>query len=291
MRLQDAVLEKKAHIKHSGAIAVDIRQGAQNGATTDFRGFVSNAAYVRKNIIPILIEAPRGFRDLGEEEVWTGTLKALVELHPKSIEGLNATLTAEFQETAVGGAGEMQADWSDTKRQVSTPTFSYVDKYGLVINRFFEGWISGLLGDAITKYPTVIANPNTRRENMDFLPDYRSATMLFIEPDPNHQQVQYAWLCCNMMPKTAGERVGSRDLTQGGQLAEYSIEYTAMTQVGAGVNEFAKKILGMLDLNGMNPNLHRAFSLEWYDDISADVKAQNSGYQFQLDEVSRTQIG
>lgn len=285
MRLSGTVLDQKAHVKHAQAVAVDIRQGGQNGAMTDFRGFVSNASYVRKNIICILIEAPRGFRDLGDEEVWVGTLKSLVELHPRTIEGLNMTLTAEFQDNPVGGAGEVQSDWSDSKRTPSTPTFGWVDKYGLVINQFFEAWITGLLGDPITKYPTVISNPDGQRPT-DLLPDYRSATMLFIEPDPTHLNVQRAWLCCNMMPKTAGDAIGSRDLTQGGQFAEYSIEFTAMTQVGAGVNEFARKVLRSLDLNGMNPNLQKAF----INDISADVQAQNVGYQFQMDTVSRSKI-
>ena len=289
MRLNNAVLSPKAHVQHSQVPSVDIRIGGQNGAMTDFRGFVSNAAYVRKPVICILLEAPRGFRDLGDEEIWIGTLKSLVELHPRSIEGLNRTLTADFASTPVGGAGEEQEDWSDSKRARSTPTFSWVDKYGLVINQFFEAWITGLLGDPITKYPTVISNPNGRRPT-DLLPDYRSATMIFIEPDPTHTNVQRAWLCCNMMPKTAGDAIGSRDLTQGGQLAEYSIEFTAMTQSGAGVNELAKTILEMLDLNGMNPNLQQAFSKEWFNDVSADVKAQNVGYQFQMDTVARSRI-
>lgn len=285
MRLTNAVLDGgKAHVKHAQAVAVDIRQGGQNGATTDFRGFVSNASYIRKNVICILIEAPRGFRYLGDEEVWVGTLKSLVELHPRTIEGLNMTLTVEFQDSPVGGAGEMQSDWSDTKRAVSTPTFGWVDKYGLVINQFFDAWISGLLGDAITKYPTVIANGGNAPP--DWLPDMRSATMLFMEPDPTHTNVQRAWLCCNMMPRTAGDAIGSRDLTQGGQLAEYSIEFTAMTQVGAGVNEFARRILRSLDLNGMNPNLQQSF----IDDISADVKAQNVGYQFQMETVANSRL-
>lgn len=89
-----------------------------------------------------------------------------------------------------------------------------------------------------------------------------------------------------MAPRSAGESIGNRDLTQGGQFAEYSIEYTAMTQVGAGVNEFARRVLRSLDLNGMNPNLQQAF----INDISADVQAQNTGYQFQMETVSRSKI-
>ncbi len=219
--------------------------------------------------------------------MWIGTLKSLVELHPRSIEGLNMTLTAEFQDNPVGGAGEQQSDWSDTKRAQSTPTFAWVEKYGLVVNRLLEGWITGLLGDPITKYPTVVANDNWRNgTTRDLLPDYRSATMIFIEPDPNHIDVQRAWLCCNMMPKTAGDAVGSRDLTQGGQFAEYSVEFTAMTQVGAGVNMFARRLLQSMNLNGMNPNLQAPF----IDKVSADVEAQNVGYANQMNEVGNNRV-
>lgn len=285
MRLSNSILGNKGHLEHAQAVGVDLRVGAQNGAATDFRGFVSNAAYVRKNIICILVESPRGFRDLGDEDVLTGTLKALVELHPRTIDGLNMTQTWEYVDVAVGGAGEVQSDPSDAKRAPSTPTFGFVDKYGLVIQQFFNLWGNGLIMDPITKYATVIANPANRRPT-DMLPDYNSATMCFIEPDPTHTKVQRAWLCCNMKPRTSGDALGSRDLTQGGQLAEYTIEFTAMTQVGAGVNEFARKLLGMLDLNGMNPNLHQAF----IQDISADVDKHNTGYKFQTETLAATAI-
>lgn len=286
MRLSNAVADaEKAHLKHAQAVGVDLRVGAQNGAATDFRGFVSNAAYVRKPIIPILVEAPRGFRDLGDEDIWTGTLKSLVELHPRTIEGLNMTQTWDYVDTPVGGAGETQADPSDAKRAQSTPTFGWTEKYGLVIQQFLNGWGNGLIMDPITKYPTVIANPDGRRPN-DLLPDYNSMTVCFIEPDPTHTRVQRAWLCCNMRPRTSGDAMGSRDLTQGGQLAEYNVEFTAMTQVGAGVNAFALKLLQMLDLNGMNPNLHSAF----IQDITADVAKQNTGYQFQTETLAASNI-
>lgn len=285
MRLSNSILGNKGHLERAQAVGVDLRVGAQNGAATDFRGFVSNAAYVRKNIICILVESPRGFRDLGDEDVLTGTLKALVELHPRTIDGLNMTQTWEYVDQTVGGAGEVQSDPSDAKRAPSTPTFGFVDKYGLVIQQFFNLWGNGLIMDPITKYAAVIANPTGRRPT-DLLPDYNSATMCFIEPDPTHTKVQRAWLCCNMKPRTSGDALGSRDLTQGGQLAEYTIEFTAMTQVGAGVNEFARKLLGMLDLNGMNPNLHQAF----IQDISADVDKHNTGYKFQTETLAATAI-
>lgn len=285
MRIENAVLDNKAHLARAQAVGVDLRVGAQNGATTDFRGFVSNASYVRKNIIAILVEAPRGFRDLGDEDVWVGTLKSLIELHPRTIEGLNMTQSWDYVDTPVGGAGEIQADPSDAKRSPSTPTFGWTEKYGLVIQQFLNGWGNGLIMDPITKYPTVIAGNDTSKPT-DLLPDYNSMTVCFIEPDPTHTRVQRAWLCCNMKPRTSGDALGSRDLTQGGQLAEYNVEFTAMTQVGAGVNEFARKLLGMLDLHGLNPNLHQAF----IQDISADVSKQNTGYQFQTETMAQSNI-
>lgn len=285
MRLSNAVASTKAHLAHAQAVGVDLRVGAQNGMSTDFRGFESNASYVSKPLIAILVEAPRGFRHLGDEDIWVGTLKSLIELHPRSITGLNRTQTWDYSDVPVGSAGEIQQDVTNATRSRSQPVFAWTEKYGLVIQQFLNGWGNGLIMDPQTNYPAVIANDPSMRPT-DLLPDYNSMTVCFIEPDPTHTRVLRSWLCCNMKPMTSGDAMGQRDLTQPGQLAEYSIEFTAMTQVGAGVDAFALRLLQSLDLNGMNPNLHVAF----VDKISPDVDKQNTGYKFQTETLASSKV-
>lgn len=242
---------------------VDVSQqtAGQNGPFTNFEGYASNSTYVRRNLIAVLIEAPRAFNDLPNGDKWKATLKSLVELQPDSIEGLTSTLTAEFVEHAVGGAGEMQEDISNVTRARSTPTFNWTEKYGKPINAFLTGWMTELLMDPISKVPGIV----TRRLQegsappADMLPDYTGMTVLFFEPDPTNTRVIHAWLCTNMHPKTAGEVVASRDLTAAGESVQYSVEFTSLTQEGYGVRRYAQEVLDEMNRNAINPNTMPAF--------------------------------
>lgn len=279
-RMQNTILGNRAYGQASQAPMVNLQIGGQQGAMTDFVGYVANAAYVRRNIICQLVAAPRGFRDLDNPEIWEQTLKSLVELHAKSIEGLQSTLTVEHVENAVGGAGEMQQDVSNVTRARSTPTFVWTEKYGQPVRAFLEGWVQMLVMDPQTKAPGIIA---TGKRPSDLLPDYNGATMLFFEPDPTFTKVTKAWLCTNMRPTNQiAENTGRRDLTQGGEPIDYNVEFTALTQVGARVIEFAQARLNAMSLNGMNPNFQNAFVTE----IDPYVRNTDNGYAEQLAKVA-----
>lgn len=266
-----------------GMVDISELASGQNGPQTNFEGYVNNASYVRRNIIAVLVDAPAGFQDLPNPELWVSTLKSLIELHPQSIEGLQSTITSDFTETAVGGAGEMQEDLSNVTRARSTPSIGYVEKAGKPINAFYKGWTFNLMMDPITKIPRVLNNAEGNRPT-DLLPDYTGATVLFIEPDPTHTRVVQSWLCTNMHPKSPGEEIGSRDLTAGGETVTYNIEFTALTQVGHHVDLMATSWLENLNKSGgINPNLKAPLtgddeSTDINDNISPDVKESETGY-------------
>lgn len=284
-RLKDTILENRAFNENGLAPMVDIRQGGQNGFSTDFTSYVNNAAYVGKNLIAILVEAPRGFQDLESPDYWVETLKALVELQPKTIDGLQATLSVEHIENAVGGAGEMQQDISDVKRARSTPSFTWNEKYGKPVSRFLNGWVLNLIMDPISKYPAVVTRGTVAPS--DLLPDYTGMTVLFIEPDPTHTKVLQAYLCTNMRPNgTVAEITGRRDLTAAGEGKDYTVEFTALTQHGVGVEQFAQQILDEMTLTGVNPNLQQAFVQK----IEADVTAADQGYAEQIDTMAQNAV-
>lgn len=286
-RLKETLLGQQAYGAKSDAPMVDVSvpQAGQQGFMPDYEGYVSNAAYVKRNLVAVLIEAPRGFQDLPNPEKWVATLKSLIELQSKSIEGLQNTLETEWAENPVGGAGEQQEDVSNVTRSRSTPTHVWTEKYGMPINAFLSGWITGLLMDPNTKVPAVVAALGANGPS-DTLPDYTGATILYFEPDPTHTKVYKAWLSTNMHPKTAGEVVGRRDLSAAGESVDYSVEFTALTQVGSGVNMFAQRILDDMNLSGVNPNLRPAFIQE----LSEDVKASENGYTEQLDRSASSMV-
>ncbi|WJJ55194.1 virion structural protein [Xanthomonas phage RTH11] len=160
------------------------------------------------------------------------------------------------------------------------PTFVWTEKYGQPVRNFLEGWVLMLMMDPITKAPGIIA---TGKRPSDLLPDYTGATMLFFEPDPTFTKVTKAWLCTNMRPNNqVAENTGRRDLTQGGESVDYSVEFTALTQVGRRVDEFAQARLNAMSLNGMNPNFQNAF----VSAIDPYVRDTDNGYAEQLRKVA-----
>lgn len=283
-RLADTILDNKGYNQYGRSAMVDIRKGGSNGPAPDYAAYVTNSAYVRRNIIAILIEAPRGFQDLEDPDYWVSTLKNLVELAPKTIEGLSQTLTVEHIENPFGGAGEVQQDISNVTRQRSAPQFTWNEKYGKAVASFLNGWVLNLIMDPDTKYPRVVKNTD---KPADLLPDYTGMTVLFIEPDPTHTKVITAWLSTNMRPTgTVAEISGSRDITAALQGADYSVEFTALTQIGEGVNSFAQEILDNMTLTGANPSLQEAFVRE----IDAEVEAADTGYANRVEKMASATI-
>jgi hypothetical protein len=262
---------------------VDLQYGGMNGYAPDLTEWVSNQSYIRKNVIPLLVEAPRGFQYLPNPESYVATLRALVELHALSIEGLNAGLEVSVEETAVGGGGQMQQDFTDVKEARSNPVIRWNEKYGMPVSTFFRNWITNLMMDPHSKVAG-IATLGVAPEDM--LADMYSATMIFIEPDPTHTRVMKSWLVTNMFPQSSGEIVGSRDLTQPGQPVTYDINFTGIAQFGLGVDQFAQTLLDGINITGANPNNRAAF----VQGISADIAAARASYATNVDTLARTAV-
>lgn len=279
----DTIMDKAAYAAQTNAPMVNIAHGAQMGPMTDFRNYVSNAAYIRRNLIPFLIEAPRGFQDLDRPDLYTSALKALIELQPQSFDGFAAGLTVNATETPVGGAGEQQQDPTNVTRARTEPSFVFKEKYGSPIQKFVETWICDLIMDPNTKMPRVIA-AGVRPQDM--LPDYYSATALFVEPDPSGTKVVRSWLCTNMYPMDGLEVTGRRDITQDMAEQEYTLRFSAISQVGEGVDNFAQRMLNSLVLTGLNANTQDAF----VKNVDADVQASSVGWASFLQESATNQV-
>lgn len=279
----------------SFAPTVDLRLGGQQGYIPDYRTYISNSAYVQRNMIAVLVEYPRGFDymtpDPSLNDIYIGTLKALVEQQAKTIDGVNGRINVSYVDNPIGASGEVQADFSQTTREASKPSFTWVEKQGRPIHLFFNSWIFYLLGHPDTQTPAITSLEHNRGKNFDFLPDFNSMSVLFIEPDPFQNRVVEAWLCVNMMPNGSGDLNGKRDIASAMQSREVQVEFTAMTMMSMGVNQFAQSILDELNYVGLNPHNRRS-SIESISRFIRDVKDSNNeevGYVHQVDHVATTQ--
>lgn len=285
------IANNRGYSSLSFAPTTDLRQGGQNGYIPDYRTYLSNSAYVQRNVIPFLVEYPRGFDHLPDSEIWIGTLKALVETQALEISGLNGGITVQYVENAIGSSGEMQEDFSQVTRERSVPSFTWVERQGRPVHLFFNGWIFYLIGHPDTQTPMINSIPMNADKYFDFLPDFNSMTVLFVEPDPFQRRVIEAWLCVNMMPKSSGELNGKRDLPSAMTDRKIQVEFTAMTMMSLGVNQFAQSLLDQLNYVGLNPQTRRS-SVETVSANIRDVMDEEKkpiGYVAQETEVATTQ--
>lgn len=282
-RLSDAILN--GAYTSGKAPMLDLRYGGQNGYAPVLTEWVSNQAYIRRNLVCLLIEAPKGFKYMPNPTFWVGALKSLVELHAKSIEGFNAGLEVEWAETEVSGGGEKMQDPTNVTRAQTEPQFTFVEKYGRPIQHFLQEWITNLIMDPDTKVPGIATIGNAKRPT-DLLADMYGATMLFFEPDPSHTTVTKAWLTTNMYPKGTGEIVGKRDLQSAGEQSELSITFAGISQTGQGVRAFAQKLMDNINIANANPYLRPAF----VQAISSDVTAATRGYENHAELLGSTAV-
>ena len=283
--VQERFLAGKAATRGMNNPILDPTYGGQMGFGPDLRYWVNNANQKQQNLIPILIEAPRGFQYLNNPEKRVEILRAMVEIHPRSIEGLDASMNVQVDGTPVSGDGQQQQEFVNVTREVSQPTFVWDEKYGRPFGLTLEDWVSQTMADPATKVANVVTIDGNRPTDM--LPDQYAMTMLFIEPDPTMRSVIKAFLCTNMFPQgKVGDYTGRRDITQPLQLVQYSQQFTALTQVGAGVNLIAQSVLEGININNANPNMRAAFIQE----ISKDVLASANGYGKQVADFAANAI-
>lgn len=292
-RVNGAILQAgTAYGLGAQAPMVDLTYGGQMGWAPDNAAWVNNQAYVRRHLIPILLEAPKLFQFFPNPDKYVAALRALIETQWLNVEGLNRGLTAEFAQNPYGGSGQTQQDLVNVKRAESKPKHTFLERAGRPIQRFLETWITYAGLDPDTKFPQVTTLPAFQAayqagQVTDNLGDMTTCTVLYIEPDPYGRKVEQAFLCFNMFPEGTGDIVGSADKTQDMQTLNVDVQFTALQQVGYGVDTFAQQILNTVNYVGANPMMKQAM----IDQISADVKAANlAGFDASVQAVSQRQI-
>lgn len=283
-RPSDVHLINSSYARGYKAPMVDLKQGNHYGHQPDYNSIVSATPYVRRHVTARLLETPRGFEFLENPAKMRATLKALVELHPKTINGLQGQINPVTDSQPFGFAGEEFEVFTGAKIARSAPTFNYYERYGRPITKFYNHWFRELILDPVTQIPNISNNQAFRvSKDRDLLPDFTGMTVLFTETDPTNTIVDKAWLCTNMHPKSLAPFEGSRDPTGSMSMADFDIEWTAITQQGYGVNELAQKLLDAQNFSGANPLLRPAFM----DKITADVLAADNGYAEQLESMAK----
>lgn len=260
--------------KGTGGAMTNMAIPGQEGYIPNYEYWHASAEYVKPPVIPFLMEAPDAFQILDNPSRLVATLKALMEVHARTITGLDQSLEVEFSTTPFGGAGEQMETVAKVKRAQSQPQYDWVERIGKPVTKFWNYYILNILGNPDSNIPAAVSRGQTRPYGL--YPDFTSFTMMFVQADRTQKYVDHAWLCSNMMPKSGAKIEGNRDITETPAGVTVSIGFTCLQQVGAGVDRLAQTMLDTANQTGLDPNNRRA----WLRAIEADVKsATDSGYK------------
>ena len=286
----------QGYMQKNSVPAWELSYGGQQGWGANIREFLSNQAYVSRPLVCVVLKTPLIFNHLNNADLYHRSLKALMETHSTTITGFDATLSADFDSHGVSGAGAIQEEVIDVTRAQPTPTHTFVEKYGRPVNHLLDIWMRFGMMDPETKHPMASIIAASRGSKLtDMGPDLYTATCLYFEPDPLFRYVDKAWLVTNMMPKTGGEITAQRDLRSAQQIITHSVEFTALAQYGAGVNEFAKTILDSIHQVNADPFTLKS-AMDKIDESLANNKFENGSYygtwfQQEKDRVKDAQVG
>lgn len=274
-------LERTGFMRHAQVPAWDTVNGGQHGYAANQQTYISNEAHVSSPLVCIVIQAPLLFGYVTDKENLNGTFKAMMEEHSHSITGFDAELTVDFDVTPVGGAGQEQHEVINVTRAQPAPVHAMVDKRGRPFQRFLEWWIRYALMDPETKHP--LASILNLPEGVDLGPDMISAVCLYFEPDPLFRYIDRAWLCVNMMPHTQGTSTSQRNKRDAQEVLNLEIPFTALSEVGAGVELLALNIMRQAKFFEADPFFKKAI----FEKQEADILALDGvGYIETVREVS-----
>lgn len=264
--------------------AIDLSLGGQQGLKRDNTNWVSGTPYTKQKLIPTLLRAPGAFRWLPDGADRVRILKALIELHSKSITGLNSSLTVDVGETVVNNT-EMMQTVTKTSRERSSPSHTFTEVYGKAVTTFFKEWIVELLQDPESGHPGIAGRAEyIAAGSPPLLADMVSASVLYYEPNPERSAVQgEAYLCVNMFPLGVTDEAQSVK-GEGNELQDVEITFSALTTIGRPVSLLAKAQLDALNKEGVAVN---ALSLA-ETEIAADVAAAVGGYASGVNALAET---
>lgn len=277
------LLDANSSLNPNRAPIMDLSKGGQNGAMMMPHEIAYSAGYAKQRVIPVVMALPDAIRYLPDAAYVRKTLKSLLEVHAMRIDGLNQTEELEFDEKAIGNAGEMFETAVRNARQRSNVSYTWGERKNQSIGHFFRYLNRMLILDADLGVPGITAlDSYIQAGSPSLMPSDQSATMMFVEPDETMRNVVHVWMQTNFMPKGHGEIVGRRETHYTSEVPEIQIDFTGTGMPpGETLNRLGKAYLESLQLNNLRPTESKPF----VNGISADVQAAATGFKDKMESV------
>jgi hypothetical protein len=256
------------------------------GVTPNHRSWGHLAYQTRQNTILIPLDYPRGFDDLPNPELWIAAFNAMISDMPKNVSGINWTKTPEFNETEVGGTGDVHHTMTDMRFTPTEIQTEIDERLGYVIERTVYGWWDMLGMEVDTKRPAVVDLPGNENKEIVFTQNYRGGIVLAFEPSECMRYVNKAQIIYNVMPKDGIESIGQRVLTGAKEQVVHTITWTGTAVRDKGALQVAKTVLDAMRANTVIADNRSAI----VSGIADELKELKDGMLASLQKESEKQL-
>lgn len=205
--------------------------------------WINSHAYIREDIIPVVLKTPKAFDFLPSKELWKSTWISIITEHMHTINGFNFTVSVSTEEENIGKSDEMQETPTGVKIARTVITGEAKEKANKTISKFLALVAFYTIKEQYADRPLVSQYLSIDDIGGGYTPDYWSGAVLWIEPDITKKMVVDAWYSVQVYFKTSGERTGSKNKTSAGAGVSLSLDLAAITFNTQKVIELAEKLL------------------------------------------------
>lgn len=262
------------------ANVANIQEGGQLGIGPRILQIDAATPLVLNPAIIVLLSAPTMW---DKYESAKKTLKALFEMHAKSVSGIDFGYTLNFSDILVGHDGQHMSMPTSSTRTAAAPSFTWPEIYGNVVWNLHYKWI------------TEIQHPDTQMSQLSaafdegevpaWLMSTFSASFIAIQPDPTGipDRIIDAAVYTAVIPTETGNLGLKRDIGST-ESPERSIAYKALVQHNDNTRELGRLVLQ--SMNAHKPDFQRATTYSAVDTglqgTGVDKEVQDALRDFQL---------
>jgi len=246
-----------AHGSRGGYMASILKTA--NGGEQVFENWINAAPYVTRNLIPIVISTPKGFDLLSDASLSKRLKKQYVELmesQPLRIEGFKSALSVETADVPFGHDGQQFKATTKISREISEPSFTWVEIQHKTILRYLNFLVEFFEGVPETNgIPLISLESDYFKQEVIYTENFKTSTMVFIEPDITRKTALEVYLCFGMRPiGTIGVNESKFEVAGAGETKEYTVQFSALViPTNNSTRALGNKLLKSMSVLSINP--------------------------------------
>lgn len=228
-----------------GAPIANLNEGAQLGLGPHLPQLDAATPLALHPITPIVVHAPTMFQEIPYA---ISTLKALIERHAQTIDGVDVEYTLEAGQSPLGHDGQQINMPTQSRRTQVNPQFTWREGIGNLVWNFHREWIE------MVRHPDTQSSQLAALSPGDDIPPQLLSTftmdVLFLQYDSTLLPANLidAYFITSMWPQGTGP-AGYRRTPGEVQLPERSITYNGIIQHNRNTVRIGKRVAELLNLH------------------------------------------